>query len=301
MSDDDQERFEDYLELERYIEELQAGRAAHLPQHLTPSQARIYRIAAQFCSASPGADEPGEQFITNLEAHLLDQLKEEQQETTEKRAAVATERETPQVAASLEPAQAVPPLKSKPSQRVRFISRRAMLAGGAVAAASLAIGTGIGENLGSAGKSAVSKTSVDKNATSTSDENYGQPWLVGSGSDSVTTTWHFVTTVAQLGNQAVQFVAGGVVGYVILKADNQGHTQSNNEVIAISAACTHMGCIVQWQNSDRSFHCPCHNGLFTQNGLPDDSSQIRYLAALPRLHVKVDENKNIYVEVPKTE
>jgi Rieske Fe-S protein len=61
-----------------------------------------------------------------------------------------------------------------------------------------------------------------------------------------------------------------------------------------------MGCIVQWQSADRRFHCPCHNGLFTQNGLPDDSSQVRYLVALARLRVRV-ENDNIYVEVPKSE
>jgi Rieske Fe-S protein len=309
MADDDQERFEDYLELERYIEELQAGRAAHLPQHLTPSQARIYRIAAQFCSASPGADEPSEQFISDLEVRLLDQFKEEQQEEiTEKRAAVVPEQEVPQITAASKPVQAELQRTSKPAQRVRFISRRAILAGGAVAAASLAIGTGIGEKLGSAGKLAAATTAtptVNKDATSTPEDNYSQPWLVDSGSGSFPTTWHFVTTLAQLGNQAVQFAAGGVIGYVILKAGSQGQTgqtQPGNNVIAISAACTHMGCIVQWQNSDRRFHCPCHNGMFTQNGLPDDSSQIRYLAALPRIRVKVDnENGNIYVEVPKNE
>jgi Rieske Fe-S protein len=301
-----------------------------LPQHLTPEQARIYRIAAQFCSASPGADEPSEQFVSKLEAHLLDQL---QEEITEKRAAVAPEQETspeqetplepetlpaeqPQelpgpyadaVAATAEPQQAEPQVKGKTVRRLRFFSRRAILTGGAVAAASLAVGTGIGEKLGSAGKLAAATTSTSKpgkDATSTYDESneYKQPWLVDSGSNSVPTTWHFVTTMAQLGNQAVMFVAGGVVGYVILKTNSDpDDAQKGSEVMALSAACTHMGCIVQWQGSDRSFHCPCHNGLFTQNGLPDARSQMRYLAALPLLRVKVDESGNIYVEVPKSE
>jgi Rieske Fe-S protein len=298
MSDDDQERFEDYLELERYIEELQAGKAAHLPQYLTPAQARIYRIAAQFCSASPGADEPQEQFVKDLEARLLDEFKEEQQEITEKRVAVTSEPETAQVVATeSEPAQEIPSPASKSLRRVRFISRRAILTGGAVAAASLAIGTGVGEKLGSA-----ASTSIDKEATPAYNDSgsYKQPWIVDSGSGGVPTTWHFVTTIAQLGNQAVQFSAGGVIGYVILNISNQEQTQLDDDVIAVSAACTHMGCIVQWQSSDRRFHCPCHNGLFTQNGLPDDSSPVPYLAALPRLHVKI-ENNNIYVEVPRIE
>ena len=39
--DKDQERFEDYLELEHFIEELQAGHTAHPPTELTPDKARI--------------------------------------------------------------------------------------------------------------------------------------------------------------------------------------------------------------------------------------------------------------------
>jgi Rieske Fe-S protein len=327
MPDDDQERFEDYLELERYIEELQAGKAAHLPQHLTPGLARIYRIAAMFCSALPGADEPDEQFVSDLETRLLDQLREEQQEITEKRVAVAREPETPSKAeppqeqpsagqaqelpvADAEEAQDVPPVAPRRVRKSARVSRRAMLAGGAVAAASLAIGTGVGTGIGEtvvAGSKSVAATArTDKSATSTynAGTEYAQPWLVDGDSTNVPTTWHFVTTLAQLGDQAVQFSAGGVIGYVILKAGSWQQTESKvsgDEVLAISAACTHMGCIVQWQSSDRLFHCPCHNGLFTQNGLPDNSSQVRYLAALPRLRVSVDEKGNIYVEVPKSE
>ncbi len=52
MAGEDQERFEDYLELEHYIEELQVGRTAHPPSELTPTRARIYRMVALFRSAS---------------------------------------------------------------------------------------------------------------------------------------------------------------------------------------------------------------------------------------------------------
>jgi Rieske Fe-S protein len=61
-----------------------------------------------------------------------------------------------------------------------------------------------------------------------------------------------------------------------------------------------MGCIVQWNNSDRLFHCPCHGGLFTEYGKPaNGSGRLRYLSALPRLNVKV-ENGKVYVEVPRS-
>ena len=58
MPGEDQERFEDYLELEHYIEELQAGHVAHPPRDLTLEKANIYRMAALFRSASPEEVEP---------------------------------------------------------------------------------------------------------------------------------------------------------------------------------------------------------------------------------------------------
>jgi len=39
-----------------------------------------------------------------------------------------------------------------------------------------------------------------------------------------------------------------------------------NEVIAISAGCTHLGCIVSWDEDQKIFKCPCHNGRFDADG-----------------------------------
>lgn len=33
-----------------------------------------------------------------------------------------------------------------------------------------------------------------------------------------------------------------------------------------SAACTHLGCPVRWDNAEQSFLCPCHNGGFARDG-----------------------------------
>ncbi len=76
MTDEDQERYETYLELEEYIETLQAGRAAHPPAHVTAEQMQIYRMAAFFCSASPCAAEPSAEFADTLYARLLTMVKE---------------------------------------------------------------------------------------------------------------------------------------------------------------------------------------------------------------------------------
>src|SRR5947209_18003600 len=76
MSGEDQERFEDYLEPEHHIEELQAGRVAHPPAELTPSQASIYRMAALFRSSLPEANEPRPEFAAELLARLEQELQQ---------------------------------------------------------------------------------------------------------------------------------------------------------------------------------------------------------------------------------
>lgn len=44
--------------------------------------------------------------------------------------------------------------------------------------------------------------------------------------------------------------------------------------VALSALCTHKGCIVKWDEKRRVFNCPCHEGLFDERG--------NVIAGLPR-------------------
>lgn len=37
-------------------------------------------------------------------------------------------------------------------------------------------------------------------------------------------------------------------------------------LVALSAVCTHKGCIVQWDEKRRVFLCPCHEGTFDEHG-----------------------------------
>ncbi len=39
-----------------------------------------------------------------------------------------------------------------------------------------------------------------------------------------------------------------------------------DKVIAISAGCTHLGCIVTWDEDQKIFKCPCHDGRFDADG-----------------------------------
>src|SRR2546427_3266296 len=155
MSGEDQERFEDYLELEHYIEQLQAGRVAHPQAELTPSQANVYRMAALFRSASPEASEPRPEFAAELQARLEQELQQ--------RAKVEPQPQT---------------LKRKREQKQkRNVSRRALLTGGAVAAASLVVGAGL--------ERIVEQAQVARQPQQPPDPYSGQ--LIAAG---VPTTWH---------------------------------------------------------------------------------------------------------------
>jgi len=75
------------------------------------------------------------------------------------------------------------------------------------------------------------------------------------------------------GARVVQLPAGPVM---LEKADN--------EVRALSAVCTHLGCTVQWHQEEKKFICPCHQGIYDSNGNVLSGPPLR---PLEKLQVKV--------------
>ena len=269
MAGEDQERFEDYLELEHFIEDLQAGRVSRPPEGLTPEQARIYRMASLFHAASGDEAAPRPEFVASLQAKL-EQVQEE-------------------VAKSV-PARKARPFFSRKPQTTPGVSRRALLTGGAaaaVAAASVSVGVGFSH----AADSAEIAGLKDRLTAATK---WGpEEAFIAQGPDTVLVP---VTTLEKLGDQPVSFNLGGIVGYVIRNDGDSGDPR-DGKAIAVSAACTHMGCIVQWRSTDQKFHCPCHDGIFSEYGRPDPNSQVVY-RSLPRLEVQIDPDGTIKVRVP---
>lgn len=304
MAGEDQERFEDYLELERYIEDLQAGRRAQPPKNLSSSQARIYRMAALFRAGSSDA-EPSAEFAADLRARLLAQAEGTVDEAALSSSGITTPVESitsddvkPQGEVLVPPQpEALPSTPTPPkrsSGRTRFFSRRSLLAEGAVAAASLAVGVSVGAAAQGVVQNHTSGPSANATPSYTPSGTPTMPLVPAS----VPSDLHFVTTLAELGTNAVRFVTDAVVGYVIRDDDGDGNEE--DKVLAFSAACTHMGCIVQWQGAERHFVCPCHGGRFTEYGKPDTTAgRSRYLVALPRLETVV-ENGRVYVRLPNT-
>jgi len=55
----------------------------------------------------------------------------------------------------------------------------------------------------------------------------------------------------------------------ILKIDDDNvacYRDGDGRLHAVSAVCTHMGCIVGWNETDRSWDCPCHGSRFDLDG-----------------------------------
>jgi cytochrome b6-f complex iron-sulfur subunit len=57
--------------------------------------------------------------------------------------------------------------------------------------------------------------------------------------------------------------------------------KQNGELVALSAVCTHLGCIVQWEKDRQDFLCPCHAGRYTADGMVTAGPPPRPLARLP--------------------
>jgi cytochrome b6-f complex iron-sulfur subunit len=56
---------------------------------------------------------------------------------------------------------------------------------------------------------------------------------------------------------------------------------SAGAVVALSAVCTHLGCIVQWEKDKQDFLCPCHAGRYSTDGTVLSGPPPRPLPKIP--------------------
>jgi Rieske Fe-S protein len=161
------------------------------------------------------------------------------------------------------------PIDQRRSSARQGVSRRGILAGGLGAVAAAAAGVAVG-------------VSVDRAM------NAPQPWpaMVPEGAGA----WLPVASADSLAEgQVLRFTANSVVGFIRRTADG---------FAALSGACTHMGCFLDWNASARTYDCPCHGGRFTEAGAAAPSSPVAY-RPLPKLQTRVEEGK-VWVYVPST-
>lgn len=151
------------------------------------------------------------------------------------------------------------------------LSRRGLLTGGLGAAAAAAVGVAVGSALPHPSEAPPTRWNTP---------------LVQDG----TGTWLAVATVDEIPVGGVKrFVTDAVVGFV-------RHT--SNGYAALSGACTHMGCLLSWNNGARTFDCPCHGGRFTETGVAAAGSPVAY-RPLPPIKTRV-ENNQVWVYLATT-
>lgn len=98
--------------------------------------------------------------------------------------------------------------------------------------------------------------------------------------------WIAVTTVAAVpSGTAVRFSTGAIEGLVVNR---------NGVIEALSAACTHLGCIVTFNRDAGRLDCPCHNTSFGLDGSVLFQGYALPLPPLPRVPSRV-RNGNVEV------
>ncbi len=70
--------------------------------------------------------------------------------------------------------------------------------------------------------------------------------------------------------------------------------RSGEHIRAFSTTCTHLGCQVHWKPKEKTFFCPCHNGVFDSDGNPVSGPPPTPLARYP---VEV-RSTSIFVTMP---
>ena len=113
--------------------------------------------------------------------------------------------------------------------------------------------------------------------------------------DPPAVAWRYVTTLAQMKvGDAMTFVAP--TGDTIVVA-RQGEGESEEDFVALSSICPHLGCQVHWEPQNDRFFCPCHNGVFDPQGKPVEGPPAQANQLLTSFPLKV-ENGLLYMEVP---
>jgi nitrite reductase/ring-hydroxylating ferredoxin subunit len=100
-----------------------------------------------------------------------------------------------------------------------------------------------------------------------------------------TATWMPVAPLASLTpGQPLRFTAGAIQGFLIRTSNHDSPAGGGDRVSAISAVCTHLGCLLNSNSTAGRLDCPCHGASFSLDGSPLSPE---YTRALPRLRTRV--------------
>jgi Rieske Fe-S protein len=74
--------------------------------------------------------------------------------------------------------------------------------------------------------------------------------------------WFYKETT---GTASIKTDEGKIV--VIDEKKYGAYRDTSGELFLVSAECTHLKCMVAWNNDEKSWDCPCHGSRFTYTGI----------------------------------
>ena len=111
--------------------------------------------------------------------------------------------------------------------------------------------------------------------------------------------WVEATTLNQLENgvpEEAVFRKNRVDGWKVSSEKTSAWVvkKSDTEVVAFAPQCTHLGCAYRWEETKKSFLCPCHTSVFSMEGKVLSGPAPR---PLDRYDSKVENNKLMVGEI----
>lgn len=246
---------EQYVRLHNHIESLRLNRRPQPMGPLTDQDVPVYRMAALFRAAPAGAAEPDPAFLDALRLRI-------------EAAAAAPQAEPPTVAAPAAPANEPPAqsvavdLERRRAER-RAVTRRSILGAG-LAAAAAAVGVAAGAHM----QHQIQDAQYPDTNTPLVPPQAGA-WVAVAAVDSIPV------------GAVRRFTTDTLIGFI---------RRTDAGFAALSGVCTHMACVLGWNERDRTYDCPCHGGRFTEDGASANVSPVGYLP-LPRIQTKVEDGQ----------
>ena len=236
---------------------------------LTPEESALAETAAFLKGAAPSKADPDDRFVARLAEQLA-----ARQATPLPSAGPTAQNEEPGHKRGDGPA------------RPAGVSRRALIGRAAAAAAGIAAGAGAGQVLRGRTDDAAAAAAYDRGRADGYHEATTKPYSVPMA-PADRGHWMDTGQAAQslLLGQAARFRAGAIEGFLV----NPG---GGKPIYALSASCTHMGCMISWLDSTSTFLCPCHGAQYQADGAVL-SGIARH--PLPRLNVRVDAHGMVQV------
>lgn len=271
---------DDLERLNRLLDDLAAERNPADRAALTAGEVELAEMAAFLKAANAERSAPDEAFVARLGAQLA-------------------------AAPSTDASRATQPVAAG-------VSRRRLLGRIAAAAAGLAVGAGAGEALrGQVDQVAADQQIAREKATTaqqiaqeraTAAQERASAYDKGkrdgakhadaarySGPLVTPDRGQWISTNLKVADiprgSAIRFRAGAVEGFLV-------NPSNGAAVYAVSAACTHMGCLLSWLASTGTFLCPCHGAQYNVDGTTL-SGIARH--PLPRLDTRTEHDGSVGV------